>query len=159
MAVSRSKLDRMNIRLVLAADALRLESDCCWRLGLLVHELITNSARHASFDNQRGKIKIELKRSSALVHCTVSAASASQCALCRLFPICGKMRAPPWVRRLTMGLCGRRGGRARRARAGSGRQSQAVNFQYPNFLSETWFESRRPVRYCEFLPRKAYRAM
>jgi two-component sensor histidine kinase len=72
MVVSRSKLDRMNIHLVLVADALRLESDRCWRLGLLVHELITNSARHASFDNQSGEIKIELRRSGALVNCTVS---------------------------------------------------------------------------------------
>jgi two-component sensor histidine kinase len=72
MVVSRSKLDRMNIHLVLAADALRLESDRCWRLGLLVHELITNSARHASFDNQSGEIKIELRRSGALANCIVS---------------------------------------------------------------------------------------
>jgi two-component sensor histidine kinase len=53
-------------------DALRLEADRCWRLGLLVHELITNSARHASFDNQRGEIKIGLTRAGALVNCIVS---------------------------------------------------------------------------------------
>jgi two-component sensor histidine kinase len=72
MVVSRSKLDRMNIRLVLAAEVLRLEPDRCWRLGLLVHELITNSARHASFDKQSSEIKIELRRSGALVNCIVS---------------------------------------------------------------------------------------
>jgi len=70
--VSRSKLDRMNVHLVLEGDALRLEADRCWRLGLLVHELITNSARHASFDNERGEIKVELTRSGASVNCTVS---------------------------------------------------------------------------------------
>ena len=33
VAISRSRLDRINIRLVLAADPLLLEADRCWRLG------------------------------------------------------------------------------------------------------------------------------
>ena len=40
-----------------------------------------------------------------------------------------------------MGLCGRREERVRRTRAGLGRQSQVVDFQYPIFLLEIWFES------------------
>src|SRR5262249_5241027 len=39
-AISRSKLDRMSIDLALAAPPLMLESDRCWRLGMIVSELI-----------------------------------------------------------------------------------------------------------------------
>ena len=41
-AMSRSLLSRMNIRLACLADTLPLTSERCWRLGLIVHELVTN---------------------------------------------------------------------------------------------------------------------
>ena len=47
LSISRSKLDRLEIHLVLAACPLLLRSDRCWRLGVIVYELITNAARHA----------------------------------------------------------------------------------------------------------------
>src|SRR6202023_2705506 len=50
LAMSRSKLDRMNIRLVLAAETLPLETERCWRLALSIYELVTNAVRHACFD-------------------------------------------------------------------------------------------------------------
>ena len=46
-SISRSKLDRLEIHLALAACPLLLRSDRCWRLGVIVYELITNAARHA----------------------------------------------------------------------------------------------------------------
>jgi two-component sensor histidine kinase len=70
-AMSRSSLERQNIRLVVAADTLRLKADRCWRLGLAVHELVANSARHASTEIHDRQIRIELKRSGALVKCAV----------------------------------------------------------------------------------------
>jgi len=60
LAMTRGKLDRMNIRLVLAADKLHLESDRCWRLTLAIYELVTNAVRHAYFDGRNGEIKINL---------------------------------------------------------------------------------------------------
>ena len=72
VAIGRSRLDRINIRLILAADPLLLEADRCWRLGLVVHELVTNSARHACFDNRDGKIRVELGRSGSMVKCRIS---------------------------------------------------------------------------------------
>jgi len=72
VAISRSRLDRINIRLVLAADPLLLEADRCWRLGLIVHELVTNCARHACFDNRDGEIRIELGRAGSMVNCRIS---------------------------------------------------------------------------------------
>ena len=59
LAMSRSKLDRMNIRLVLSAEILPLESERCWRLALAIYELVTNAVRHACFDGRDGEIKIE----------------------------------------------------------------------------------------------------
>ena len=55
-AIGRSRLERMKIVLVFAADYLLLESERCWRLGLAVNELLTNSARHACFDTRDGEI-------------------------------------------------------------------------------------------------------
>ena len=72
LAMSRSKLDRMNIRLVLSADRLPLQSERCWRLALAVYELVTNAARHACFDGREGEIKIELMRAGSWVHCRVA---------------------------------------------------------------------------------------
>ncbi len=72
LAMSRSTLDRMNLHLVFAVDALPLESDRCWQLGLIVHELVTNAARHASFENGNGEIRVELTRSGASVNCIVA---------------------------------------------------------------------------------------
>jgi two-component sensor histidine kinase len=72
LAMSRCKLDRMNIRLVLSADTLLLESERCWRLALAIYELVTNAVRHACFDGREGEIKIELMRAGSWVNCRVT---------------------------------------------------------------------------------------
>ena len=50
---------------------LRLQSDHCWRLGMIVYELITNAARHAAFTNGSGEIRLELFRAGSFVECRV----------------------------------------------------------------------------------------
>ena len=72
LAMSRSKLDRMNIRLVLSAETVPLESERCWRLALAIYELVTNAARHARFDGRNGEIKISLMRAGSWVNCRVN---------------------------------------------------------------------------------------
>ena len=72
LAMSRCKLDRMNIRLVLAAETLPLESERCWRLALAIYELVTNAVRHACFDGRDGEIKISLMRAGSWVNCRVA---------------------------------------------------------------------------------------
>jgi two-component sensor histidine kinase len=72
MAMSRCKLDRMNIHLVLSADTLPLESERCWRLALAIYELVTNAVRHACFDGRDGEIKIKLMRAGSWVNCRVT---------------------------------------------------------------------------------------
>ena len=72
LAMSQCKLDRMNIRLVLAAETLPLESERCWRLALAIYELATNAVRHACFDGRDGEIKIRLMRAGSWVNCRVT---------------------------------------------------------------------------------------
>jgi len=72
LAMTRSKLDRMNIRLVMSAEVLPLESERCWRLALAIYELVTNAVRHARFDGRDGEIKIELMRAGSWVNCHVT---------------------------------------------------------------------------------------
>jgi len=72
LAISRSRLDRMQIKLVFAADVMPLEADRCWRLRLAVNELITNAVRHACFGGRDGEIRIELAPSGSFVRCAVS---------------------------------------------------------------------------------------
>jgi len=70
LSISRSKLDGMKIDLVLTASPLRLPSEGCWRLGMIVYELVTNAAQHA-FSNGNGKVRVELSRAGKLVECRV----------------------------------------------------------------------------------------
>jgi two-component sensor histidine kinase len=70
-AISRSKLDDMKIGLVVATAPLQLQSDRCWRLGMVVYELVTNAARHA-FGNGNGEIRVEIARARQSVECRVT---------------------------------------------------------------------------------------
>jgi two-component sensor histidine kinase len=71
-SVSRSKLHRMDIKLVFAADTVWLHSERCWQLGMIVYELLTNVARHAFFEGKDGEVRVELSRAGACVRCGVS---------------------------------------------------------------------------------------
>ena len=70
-AMRRSLLDRMNIRLAIAAESLPLQPERCRQLGLIVHGLVTNAATHACFKARAGEIKIKLTRIGGLVNCVV----------------------------------------------------------------------------------------
>ena len=70
-AMRCSVLDRMNIRLAFATQSLALQSERCWRLGLIVHDLVASAAKHACFDARAGEIKLKLTRIGALVNCVV----------------------------------------------------------------------------------------
>lgn len=58
-SISRSYLDHRNIKLLLTSEPLRLRADRCWRLAMIVSELIINSARHA-FSGGEDEIRVEL---------------------------------------------------------------------------------------------------
>ena len=72
LAVSRSALEPLGIRLALVADTLPLEAERCWRLALAVHELLINAGRHACFDGREGAIKVKLSLTESVVNCIVA---------------------------------------------------------------------------------------
>src|ERR1700716_2489673 len=59
-AITKFRLDRLAIRVLFSADDLRLEGERCWKLGLILSELLTNVARHAQFDVGHPKLRGEL---------------------------------------------------------------------------------------------------
>jgi two-component sensor histidine kinase len=70
LSISRSQLDARQISLVLSAQSLRLQAERCWRLGMIVHELISNAARHA-FESRGGAIRVAVWQDGAFVKCSV----------------------------------------------------------------------------------------
>ena len=71
-AITKYRLDRLSIRLLFSADDLRLEGERCWRLGLIMSELLTNVARHAQFDDRHPEVKVKLLLAGNAVRCAVS---------------------------------------------------------------------------------------
>jgi two-component sensor histidine kinase len=71
-SITKYRLDRLAIGVLFSADDLRLEGERCWKLGLIVSELLTNVARHAQFDARRPELRVELMLAGNVVKCRVS---------------------------------------------------------------------------------------
>ena len=71
-SITKYRLDRLAIHVLFSADDLRLEGERCWKLGLIVSELLTNVARHAQFDARRPELQVELLLAGNVVKCRVS---------------------------------------------------------------------------------------
>lgn len=71
-SIKKYRRDRLDIRLLCSADDLRLEGERCWKLGLIVSELLTNVARHARFDDRHPEVKVKLLLANNVVRCAVS---------------------------------------------------------------------------------------
>jgi two-component sensor histidine kinase len=70
-ALSCAMLARREINLTLIEREVELEATRCWRVGLIVFELIMNAMRHA-FAGERGSISIEIMADEDQVLCSVS---------------------------------------------------------------------------------------
>jgi two-component sensor histidine kinase len=70
-SISRAKLQHKGIELVFRECPLQLNALRCWRLGMIVFELITNASRHA-FRDSGGKIQVELLNDETIVECSVT---------------------------------------------------------------------------------------
>lgn len=70
-SISRATLQYRDIELAFLESPLQLHASRCWRLGMIVSELITNASRHA-FRGGSGKIQIELLNRGAAVECSVT---------------------------------------------------------------------------------------
>ena len=71
-SITKYRLDRLAIRVLFSADDLRLEGERCWKLGLIVSELLTNVARHAKFDARHPELRVKLMLAGNVVKCGVS---------------------------------------------------------------------------------------
>jgi two-component sensor histidine kinase len=71
-SITKYRLDGLAIRVLFSADDLRLEGERCWKLGLILSELLTNVARHAQFDARHPELRVELMLAGNVVKCRVS---------------------------------------------------------------------------------------
>jgi two-component sensor histidine kinase len=71
-SITKYRLDQLGIRVLFSADDLRLEGERCWKLGLIVSELLTNVARHAQFDGRHPEVRVKLMLAGNVVKCGVS---------------------------------------------------------------------------------------
>jgi two-component sensor histidine kinase len=70
-AISDAALRDRGVKLILLEDEIVLSSEKCWRVGLIIAELITNAVRHG-FGGKGGMIVIEVRQAGAEVLCQVS---------------------------------------------------------------------------------------
>jgi two-component sensor histidine kinase len=70
-SISFSKLNCKGIELVFVEHPLQMRSEQCWRLGMIVSELITNAVRHG-FGEAGGVIQVELESIGAFAQCRVA---------------------------------------------------------------------------------------
>jgi two-component sensor histidine kinase len=71
-AVAKYRLDCLAIRVLYSADDLSLEGERCWKLGLIVSELLTNVARHVRFDAKQPELRVSLMLAGNVVKCGIS---------------------------------------------------------------------------------------
>jgi len=71
-ALTGALLDRLGIQLTFKSESLPLQPDRCWRLGLIVNELVTNVTKHARFEGWAGEITIKLAQREGVVNCVVT---------------------------------------------------------------------------------------
>jgi two-component sensor histidine kinase len=69
-SISQSKLSHRGIELVYVDSRVELSSERCWKLGMIVSELVNNAARHA-FGEGGGTIRVELSAKDDFVECRV----------------------------------------------------------------------------------------
>jgi two-component sensor histidine kinase len=70
-AIRASWLEENRIEVLLIERPLTIDSEQCWRLGIIVSELISNAVRHA-FGSGRGRITVYARREDSAVRCSVS---------------------------------------------------------------------------------------
>jgi two-component sensor histidine kinase len=74
-ALTRAKLEEKDIELEFVERPLRIDSDQCWRLGMILYELVTNASKHA-FGGGSGWIRVELFEHATHIECRIEASGS-----------------------------------------------------------------------------------
>jgi two-component sensor histidine kinase len=72
LSVTKYQLDHLAISVLFSAVDLQLDGERCWKVGLIVSELLTNVGRHAKFDGRHPELRVELTLLGNVVKCRVS---------------------------------------------------------------------------------------
>jgi two-component sensor histidine kinase len=70
-SLSRASLEERGIHLSLSTDEIWVDSARCWRVGLIVAELIRNAVRHG-LQGRPGAIGVDVRSKGARIRCIVS---------------------------------------------------------------------------------------
>ena len=70
-SLSRASIEERGIHLDLSVEKIRIDSTLCWRVGLIVSELIRNAVRHG-LRERSGVTGVDIRRSALRVQCAVS---------------------------------------------------------------------------------------
>jgi two-component sensor histidine kinase len=70
-SLSASILAKKAIRLVFVADQVHASAQQCWKICLIVSELVTNAARHAFNEQAQGSIIVEITKQEDAIRCAV----------------------------------------------------------------------------------------
>jgi two-component sensor histidine kinase len=70
-SMAKARLTERRIQLTVRGDEACLEADRCWRVGLIVAELVNNAERHGYFDGP-GAVWVDIDRYSGEIICRVS---------------------------------------------------------------------------------------
>ena len=70
-ALSEASLRERSVKLILVEDDVTLEAKRCWRVALIIAELITNSVQHR-FQSSGGMIVVEIRQVGREIVCVVA---------------------------------------------------------------------------------------
>lgn len=70
-ATTKARLGPLGIQLSFVAEPVPMSPERCWRVALIVSELVTNAVRHG-LRGASGSISVEIGTAGGLVHCLVA---------------------------------------------------------------------------------------
>ena len=79
-AIQQAKLRQNGIALQYTVQASTIDAEKCWKLGMIIFELVTNSAKHA-FSGSPGTIRVELNCVRRTLQCRVTDNGSSHSSL------------------------------------------------------------------------------
>jgi len=70
-SISNSILSARGITLTLSADPVTISAFRCWQICLVISELVTNAARHAFRDRDKGSVLIRICAGDGILRCAI----------------------------------------------------------------------------------------